>query len=103
MGDKGSLPGPKHFWGAAACAAASLGYSVARGEPPVRPAAGVIVIEYKEVRGSRVLYQDEKGGMVTPLAPPVNANTPVPINGAEPVEKPKSAQAPAKKPRGKAS
>jgi len=97
MGDP-RLPGA-----VAAFSAALLGLAApagaetvsAKSDTPVRAVAGVVV-QYQESR-SRVLYIEEKGGMVTPVAPPVPANVPEPVPSLVVDPKAQSAVAPAKK------
>ena len=64
--------------------------------PPVRALAGVSV-QYEEKAGSRVLYLEQKGGMVSPLPPPVPANVPEPTPAIAVQPKSQSAIAPPKK------
>src|SRR5205085_2706510 len=99
MGDKGNPHASGRIRGAAAvCAVASLACCCAanaqgaagKGDPAVRAAPGVQV-QYEEKRNSRILYKEEKGGMVTPLPPPVPINVPEPANVAALGDKPKAA------------
>jgi len=88
---------------AAALSAALLGFwapasaqkESAKSDTPVRAAAGVVV-QYQESR-SRILYLEQKGGMVTPTAPPVPANVPEPVPSLVVDPKAQSAVAPARK------
>jgi|KBSSwiStaDraftv2_1062776.scaffolds.fasta_scaffold385541_2 hypothetical protein len=64
--------------------------------PPVRALAGVSV-QYEEKAASRILYLEEKGGMVSPLPPPVPANVPEPTPAIAVQPKSQSAVAPPKK------
>lgn len=64
--------------------------------PPVRALAGVSV-QYEEKASSRILYIEEKGGMVSPLPPPVPANVPEPTPAIAVQPKSQSAVAPPKK------
>ena len=53
--------------------AASAQPIASKREAPVRGAAGA-VIQYQEKAGENVLYLEEKGGLVTTVAPPVPRN-----------------------------
>lgn len=64
--------------------------------PPVRALAGVTV-QYEEKASSRILYLEQKGGMVSPLPPPVPANVPEPTPAIAVEPKSQSAVAPPKK------
>src|SRR5689334_6732078 len=59
-------------------------------------AAPGVSVRLEQTR-SRVLYHEQKGGMVTPVAPPVPANVPEPVSPLVANPKAKSAVAPAKK------
>jgi len=74
----------------------------AKGDTPVRAAAGV-VFTYEEKKPSGILYHEEKGGMVTPVAPPVPANVPEPTPAMAADPKSKSAVAPPRKSARKAA
>ena len=64
--------------------------------PPVRALAGVSV-QYEEKPSSHLLYLEQKGGMVSPLPPPVPANVPEPTPALSVAPKAQSAVAPPKK------
>ena len=70
--------------------------------PPVRALAGVSV-QYEEKTGSHLLYLEQKGGMVSPLPPPVPANVPEPTPALSVAPKSQSAVAPARKAARKAA
>jgi hypothetical protein len=88
----------------AALSAALMGFAVAasaqvsaKGDTGVVAAPGVTVRQ-EPVRG-RILYIEQKGGMVTPVAPPVPANVPEPTPSLAPEPKANAATAPPKKGR----
>lgn len=102
---------PRLHGAAAAFAAAFLGFGApasaqrvsAKSDTGVRTAAGAVVIQFEEKRNSRILYQEEKGGMVNPVAPPVHANVPEPVPAMALDAKPKAVVAPPKKAARKAA
>ena len=61
-------------------------------------AAPGVVVRQEPVRG-HMLYLEQKGGMVIPVAPPVPANVPEPTTGLAPGPKANAATTPAKKAR----
>jgi hypothetical protein len=90
---------------AAAFAAALLGLAApagaqkvsAKSDTTVVAAPGVVVRQ--EPVHARILYLEEKGGMVTAVAPPVPANVPEPTPSLIPDPKASAASAPPKKNR----
>ena len=96
--------GVRRLYGAAAALAAvvpglwapaSAQKASASSDAPVVAAPGVSV--RLEQPRSRILYHEQKGGMVIPVAPPVPANVPDPAPALVADPKAKSAVAPAKK------
>jgi hypothetical protein len=85
------------------CAPASAQKVSAKSDTGVRAGAGAVVIQFEEKRSSRILYQEEKGGMVTSVAPPLPANVPEPLPAMALDRKAKSAVAPPKKAARKAT
>ena len=93
---------PRAHGAAAALSVALLGFGVqagaqnvsAKGDNAVVAAPGVVVRQ-EPVRG-RLLYIEQKGGMVTPVAPPVPANVPEPATSLAPQPKSEAVHAPRK-------
>lgn len=103
---------PRLHGAAAALSAALLAFGApvgaqqvsAKSDTGVRAGAGAVVIQFEQKPSSRILYQEEKGGMVTPVAPPNPANVPEPTPVlADDAKKAKSAVAPPKKAARKAA
>ena len=96
---------PRVHCAAAALSVALLGFGApakaqsvsAKGDNAVVAAPGVVVRQ-EPVRG-RLLYIEQKGGIVTPLPPPVPANVPEPPASLSPAPKSEAIHAPSKKGR----
>jgi len=87
---EGSSPRFRAF--GCACALTSLVLPTA-GFGQARPAAGAAVINYQESRGSAIIYLEEAGGLVAPVAPVVAPRRPTAAAPAKPT--PAAAPAPA--------
>jgi hypothetical protein len=69
----------------------------AKGDTDVIAAPGVTVRQ--EPVKKRLLYLEQKGGLVTPLPPPVAANVPEPATSIAPAPKANAATTPARRNR----
>ena len=78
MGDLRDWEGSSPRFRAIACACATVslalpsgawGQAAAPASRAARPASGAAVIQYEESRGNAIIYLEETGGLVAPVAP----------------------------------